>query len=89
MSLRKFNVIFILIAVKVFHFHIHFSSVLRACLYQPSVSTLRKFYDDTSDNVLIENNEVARKWVAAPIWSDSIVFSQNRITSLIAELSQH
>ena len=39
---------------------------------------------DTS--VLIENISVTWKWVAIPFWSTSIVFNENRITSVIAEL---
>ena len=31
---------------------------------------------------------VVQKWVPTPFWSDSIVFNENRIASLIAELSQ-
>ena len=46
---------------------------IRAHLYQASVSTLRQHCDDTCDSVLIENSGVAWKWVANPIWSDSIV----------------
>ena len=42
--------------------------------------------DDTSDTVLIENNRVARKWVATPVWSNSNSFNKNSITSVIAEL---
>ena len=44
--------------------------------------------DDASDTVLIENNGVARKWVAIPFWSNSVVFNDSSITSVIAELSQ-
>ena len=51
------------------------------------VSELVKGPDDASDSVLIENNTVTQKWVASPIWSDSIVFNENRTTSVIIELS--
>ena len=34
---------------------------------------------DASDTVLFENNGVARKWVATPFWSDSIVSNENSI----------
>ena len=44
--------------------------------------------DDARDTVLIENNGVTPKWVATPFWSDSIVFSENSITSVMGELSQ-
>ena len=60
----------------------------RVCLHQALASTLRQLCGDASDTVLIENNEVTRKWVATPFWSDSIVFNENRIASVIAELSQ-
>ena len=42
----------------------------------------------TSYFVLTENNGVAKKWVATPFWSDSIVFNESRIASIIAELLQ-
>ena len=48
----------------------------------------RQLCDDVSDSVLIENNGVTRKWVATPFLSDSIVCNKNRITNIIAELSQ-
>ena len=59
----------------------------RACLHQASVSTLRQLCYDTSDNVFIEYNGVVQKWVATLIWSDSIVFNENSIASIITELS--
>ena len=34
---------------------------LRARLHQASASTLRQLYDDASDTIIIENNEVTRK----------------------------
>ena len=39
--------------------------------------------DDDSRTDLIENNEVALKWVATLFWSDYIVFNQSSITSII------
>ena len=60
--------------------------ILRAHLYQASVSTLRQLCDDASDTVLMQNNGVARKWVVALFRSDSIVFNENSITSVIAAL---
>ena len=48
---------------------------VRAYLHQVSASMLRQLRDDSSDSVLIANNEVAWKWVATLIWSDSIVFN--------------
>ena len=41
--------------------------------------------DDTRDTVLIENNGVTQKWVATPFWSDSIVFHENTIASIITD----
>ena len=38
--------------------------------------------------LLIENNGVAWKRVATPIWSNSIVFNENNIVSIITELLQ-
>ena len=44
--------------------------------------------DNASSAVLIENNGVALKWVATPMYSDSIVFSDSSIVSIIAALTQ-
>ena len=44
---------------------------------------------DASDTALIENNEVTLKCLATPIWSDSVVFNENSIASVITELWQH
>ena len=60
---------------------------LRDHIHQASVSMLQQLCDDASDTVLIENNGVTQKWVATPIWSDSTVFDENIIASVIAELS--
>ena len=43
----------------------------------------------TSNTIPIENNGFAWKWVATAIWSDSIVFSENGISSVVTEFSQH
>ena len=56
----------------------------RACLHQAS----SHWWDDASDTVLIENNGVAPEWGCNPFSSNSIVFNENSITSLIAEFSQ-
>ena len=48
---------------------------------------LRQLCDEACNSVFIENSGVAQKWVATPFWSDSIVFNENRITSLIAALT--
>ena len=48
----------------------------------------RNVSDDSSDTVFIENNGVARKWVATPIWSDSIVLNESSIARVITELSR-
>ena len=47
----------------------------------------RQHCDDASDTVVIENNGVATKWVATPFPSDSFVFNENRIASVIAVLT--
>ena len=39
----------------------------------------RKYCNDASDSVLIVSNAAAWKWVATPIWSDSIVFSEKTV----------
>ena len=62
---------------------------LRVRLHQALESMLRQLCDGTSNTVLIENNGVAGKWIATPFLSNSIVFIENSITSLIAALSQH
>ena len=53
---------------------------IRVHLHQTSKSTLAILF--------IGNNSIAWKWVATQFWSDSIVFNENRIASIIAELSQ-
>ena len=62
---------------------------LRARLHQASKSMLWKLCDDTGDTALIENNGVASEWGCNPFSSDSIVFNENSIASVIAELLQH
>ena len=59
------------------------SDTLKACLHQASTSMLR----DATDSVLIGNSGVACKWVATPFWSDSIIFNENGIVSIIAALT--
>ena len=59
---------------------------VRARSHRASESTVQQLCDDASDTVLIENNGVAPKRVATPIWSDSIVFNENSIASVITEL---
>ena len=58
--------------------------IIRTHLYQASASTLWQCCNDACDSVLIENSGVAWKWVANPIWSDSM-FSMG-ITNVIAAL---
>ena len=53
-----------------------------------SVNTATTLHD-ASDTVFTENNGVAQEWAAIPIWSNSIVFNENSIPTVIAELSQH
>ena len=58
-----------------------------ACSHQASASMLLQLCYDTNDTVLIDNNGVTRKWDATPFWSDSLVFNENTIVSIIAELT--
>ena len=46
----------------------------------------RQRHDDACDSVLIENSGVTWKWVANPFWSESIVFNEKRIASIITLL---
>ena len=50
-----------------------------------SVSTLRPLCDDASYSVLIENNGVTEKWIATILWSNTIIFNENIIASVMAE----
>ena len=50
--------------------------------------TLRQLCDDASDTILIENIGGAPEWSCNPFSSDSIVFNENSIASVIAELLQ-
>ena len=59
--------------------------VLRARLHQTPELTLRQFCHDASDIILIENNGVASEWGSNPFSSDSIVFNEDRITSVITQ----
>ena len=60
---------------------------VRAHLHQASASTLRQFSDNACDSVLIENNGVASEWGCNLFSSNSTDFNENRIVSVIAELS--
>ena len=64
--------------------------LLRVCLHQASAlaSTLQQLCNDACDSVLIENNGVAPEWGCNLFSSDSTNFNENRIASVIAELSQ-
>ena len=48
---------------------------------------LRQLCNDASDSVLVKNNGVTWKCDATSFLSDSIVCNENRIASVIAELS--
>ena len=61
---------------------------IRARLHQTSASTLRQLCDDANDSVLIENNGVTPEWGYKLFSRDSTDFNENRIASVIAELSQ-
>ena len=60
----------------------------RARLHLASELMLRQLWDDAGDTAVNENNGVIQKWVVIPFWSDSIVFNDSNITSVITELSQ-
>ena len=62
---------------------------IRACLQQASPSTLHQLCDDGSDSILIRNNEATLQWGCNPFSSDFIVFNENRIATIIAELLPH
>ena len=47
------------------------------------MSTLRQLCDDTSDSVLIENNEIAPDWGCNAFQAAPLFFNNNRITSVI------
>ena len=47
----------------------------------------RQRCNEASDTALIENNGVTPKWVATPFWSDSIVFNENSIASIVTALT--
>ena len=69
------------------HFHVYIKQwSIRVRLHQASASMLRQLCDDACNFVFIENSGVAQKWVATPFWSDSIVFNENRIASVITAL---
>ena len=61
---------------------------IRVHLYQASASTLRQLRDDASDSDLIENNGVTPELSCNPLSSDTVISNANRISSVIAELSQ-
>ena len=62
------------------------ATFLRAHLHQ--ASALRQLCDEACDSVLIENNGVTPEWVCNLFSSDSTDFNENRVASVIAELSQ-
>ena len=64
-------------------------SSIRARLHQTSATTLQQLCDGARDIVLNENNGVLGNWVAAPFWSDFIVFNGNGILGIIEQLWQH
>ena len=61
---------------------------LRDHLHQASASMLRQLCNDTCNSVLIENNGVVPEWGCNLFSSISIYFNENRIASVITELSQ-
>ena len=61
---------------------------IRARLHLASESTLQQLCDDTSNTVLIENNGVTPEWGCNPFSSDSIVFNENSMASVITVLKR-
>ena len=57
-------------------------------LHQVLMSMLRQYYSDNSDTVLIENNGVASEWSCNQFSSNSIVFSENSIASIVELLKR-
>ena len=57
-------------------------------LHQALALTLRQVCNDMSNSVLIANNGVTLEWGCIPFSSDSFVFNENRMASIIAELPQ-
>ena len=64
------------------------TNTVGACLHRASASTLPQLCDDACYSVLIENNGVAPDLGCNPFSSDSIIFNENSIASVIAELLQ-
>ena len=60
----------------------------RPHLHQVSASTLQQLCDGASNTVLIENNVVVPEWGCNPFPGDFVVFGENIITSVNAELLQ-
>ena len=56
----------------------HLGPIYNKCQHQHS--------DDTCDSILIENNGFNPEWGCNPFLSDSIIFNENRIASIIAAL---
>ena len=75
------------IHIKLFTSRGRLSFNVRAGLHQASELTLRQLYDDTSDTAVNENNGVAPECDCNLFSSDTTVFSENSIASVIAELS--
>ena len=61
---------------------------IRARLHLASESKLQQLCDNTSNIALIENNRVVSDWVCNPFSSDSIVFNENSIASVITVLKR-
>ena len=61
---------------------------VRAHLHQVSASRLWQLYDDACNSILIENNGVAPEWGCNWFSSESTDSYENKIASLIAEMSQ-
>ena len=63
------------------------SDRVRDHLHQASPSMPRQLYDDASDSVLIEHNGVTPDWGCNTFSSNTVVFKDNRITSVMAKFA--
>ena len=64
-----------------------YRNTVRVRLHRASASTLLQLCDDASNTVLIANNGVAAEWGCNPFSSNSIVFNENSIASVITEMT--
>ena len=69
--------------------HVVYAYLMKTVLlgpFTPSVSvTLRQLCDDNNNAILIENSGVTPEWYCDIFSTDSFVFNENSIASVIAE----